>query len=57
MWCGECYISDQETLFYVKQRQEFDTKAKSDSDQEHLKRAWGSRASEACMGKQATTSK
>jgi hypothetical protein len=43
MWCGECYISDQEILFHVKQRESFDDRQKSDPDQEQLKRAWGNK--------------
>jgi hypothetical protein len=43
MWCGECYTSDPEVKFHVKQKEEFDGKTKSEEDHERVQRAWGNK--------------
>jgi hypothetical protein len=43
MWCGECYISDRDVLFLVKQKEGFDEVSKPTQDQERIQRAWGNK--------------
>jgi hypothetical protein len=43
MWCGECYTSNHDVSFHVKQKEKFERKSTSDEDQERLQRAWGNK--------------